>query len=653
MSFTAGQADLIAHPGHALALAGPGSGKTSTIIEKIARLLQHPGNRVVACSFSREGSEEIRRRLSKRIGESGLEQADIRIGTFHSLIAEHRKMNGRTAKTLSPAHQMRTLATAAAEHGETLASVLPVFEEIKYSLIAPPSDQLPGWFHGYERHLRTLKAIDLQDLIRLSVYQMALSVKLPTVPADLDPERCSMPEKLALAAAQYRRDLMERCEKLKGLAESAQAAGKASQANTYNHELQEVIANDGALPLLGATHLIIDESQDNDELQFALATLHALTQVPTTLIGDDDQTIYEWRRAMGYPGLLSFAKTFDAKIITLGANFRSLRAIVEHADALIRHNDGHRIEKAFEARRGAGGDVVAEKGNTTVEMIEIAKNFVLEFTSECDSTNGRFTLQIATGDFGILGRNNFVLDEMEASLIQAGIKYVRQGGSILQKEAAQYLYDILGAVYAADIKGISVVLQVMGVNTTTADQVCSLITGKEAEFVEGRMANFAQFGTQANSVQQCSEWFAERRREVANAKHSVVIAEVCSNTRLLFQVSGGFDRKNIQNQRSINVVQKCLTRMRGPVLARVAGLRNKENKEGLTNAVSLMTFHGSKGLEFKRVIIVGADDKVCPGKGELMSERRLMYVAVTRAKDHVLALYSEKPSRYLAEMGLV
>ncbi len=69
MSFTLDQLDLIAHPGHALALAGPGSGKTSTVIEKIARLLQHPGNSIVACTFSREGAEEIRRRLAKRIGD--------------------------------------------------------------------------------------------------------------------------------------------------------------------------------------------------------------------------------------------------------------------------------------------------------------------------------------------------------------------------------------------------------------------------------------------------------------------------------------------------------------------------------------------------------------------------------------------------------
>lgn len=653
MSFTPEQALLIAHPGHAVALAGPGSGKTSTIIEKIARLLQQPGNRVVACSFSREGAEEIRRRLAKRIGESALETADIRIGTFHSLIADHRKEHGRNAKMLSPAHQLRTLASAAAEFGETLADVLPKFEEIKYSLIPPSVEALPKWFHGYENHVRTLKAIDLQDLIRLTVYQMALSLNFPEVMADVDPEECAMPVKLAIAAAQYGRELKQRCERLKTQAVAATTAGNAQLAGRLHQDLQFVISNEGALPLLGATHLLIDESQDNDELQFALATLHALTQVPTTLIGDDDQTIYEWRRAMGYPGLMSFAQTFDAKLITLGANFRSFRTIVEHAEALIRHNDGHRIEKVFESRRGAGGDIQAEKADTEAQMAETATKFILEFSSQVDVPSGRYKLQVGTGEVAVLGRNNYVLDDMERSLIEAGVKYVRQGSSILHREAAQYIYDILGAVYGGDIKGISVMLQIQGVSTSMADQVCSEITGKEGAFVDGGMENFTRFGSSSAFVEKCSHWFEQRRREVRQGKHSEVIAEVCSTTKDLFPVGGSFDRKSIQNQRSINVVQKCLTRMRGHVLTRVAALRDREMKDGLENSVSLLTFHGSKGLEFRRVIIVGADDKSCPGKGELMSERRLFYVAVTRAKDNVLALYSGRPSRYLAEMGLV
>lgn len=652
MSFTTEQGALIAEPGHVLALAGPGSGKTSTIIEKIARLLQHPGNRVVACSFTREGAEEIRRRLAKRMGPAAMAKADIRIGTFHSLIADHRKAHGRSTKMLSPAHQMRTLSTAAAEHGETLANVLPLFEEIKYSLIPPAAEALPGWFQSYENHLQTLKSIDLQDLIRLSVYQMALSIKLPEVKETDDPETCSMPIKLAMASAQYRQELTARYRQIKAQAAAQATAGNESAAAKLNDELTRLTREEGALPLLGATHLLIDESQDNDELQFALATLHALTNVPTTLIGDDDQTIYEWRRAMGYPGLMSFANTFDAKIITLGENFRSLRTIVEHSDALIRHNEGHRIEKVFVARRGAGGEIRVDKADTGVQMAITATEFIKEFTFPLEDPKGRYQHQVATGEFAVLGRNNFILDDMEQHLIAAGVKYVRQGSSILHREAAQYIYELLGAVYGGDIKGISIMLQITGVNATLANLVCAEISGKEGAFIDGQMTNFTRFGAGGEAVKQCSEWFEKRRQEARSGKHTDVIAEVCSTTKELFPTGNGFDRKNQQNQNSISVVQKCLTRMRGHVLSRVSLLQDRNSKNDLENAVCLMTFHGSKGLEFKRVIIVGADDKSCPGKGELMSERRLFYVAVTRAKDNVLALYSGKASRYLIEMGL-
>lgn len=650
MSFTPDQADLIAHPGHALALAGPGSGKTSTVIEKIARLLQHPGNSVVACTFSREGAEEIRRRLAKRIGEAAMQTADIRIGTFHALIGEHRKKFGRGGKTLSPAHQLRTLSTAAAEHGLPMGEVLPLFEEIKYSLVPPTAHSLPPWFHSYEKHLRTINSIDLQDLIRLTVYQMALSVKLPHADPEADPTDLDMPQKLAIAAARYRHELRERCTEIKTRSQQAQDAGHTHDATELRAQLQTIVRNEGALPLLGATHLIIDEAQDNDQLQFALATLHALSGVPTTLIGDDDQTIYEWRQAMGYPGLMSFANTFDAKLITLGANFRSLRSIVESAEKLIKHNDGHRIEKVFDARRGAGGSVISEQAKTDVAMVEQASSFITELTNEATDPNGRWTRIVPTGEFGVLARNNSVLDAMEISLNVAGIKYSRMGGSVMNREAAQFIYGILGGIYAADINGISVMLQIMGVNTTNADKVCRAIKGREADFVDARMANFDDFGSNAEHVSACAHWFMEQRQSSRNGRHTAVISEVCSRVSGLYSGEGTTYGKNIQNYKSISAVRACLKRMVGPVLGRVSKLKNSDTSADQENAVALMTFHGSKGLEFKQVVMLSADDKSTPGKGELMSERRLFYVALTRAKNSFLAIYSGKPSRYLCEM---
>lgn len=654
MSFTPEQAALISEPGHALALAGPGSGKTSTIIEKIAQLLQQRGNSVVAASFSREGAEEIRRRLSKRMGEEAVLNAEVKIGTFHSLIAEHRKNNFRTEKMLSPAHQTRTLASAAREANMSYADVIGDFESIKYSLIPPDVSLLPDWYKNYENHLKTLHAIDLQDLIRVSVLQMGMNVKLPEVPdiGSGDTADLPMTMKLAYAVKRYRTDLRAYCEKLKAETAGHAAEGNQREADASRKEMQSVIANEGALPLFKATHLVIDESQDNDELQFALATLHALSGVQTTLIGDDDQTIYEWRQAMGYPGLMSFAETFGARIITLGANFRSLRTIVEHGDRLIRRNDGHRIEKVFEARRGAGGSVVVEKLKTRADMVEFSTSFLMEQTIEETSDNGQWLRHVQTGEFAILARSNKHLDRMESELIAKGIKYVRHGSSLFNREGAHHVYDILGGIYSADIKGISIMLQLMGVHTSTADKLCRMIRGREADFVDGRMANFAQFGESSEEVEQCCSWFAEQRQAVLNGKHPEVIAEVCAKARSIYFISGEYVRTDEANAESVRAAQKALTRMKGPVLNRVMTLKNIESKDNIDQAVMLLTFHGSKGLEFKQVLIVGADEDTVPGGGEIMSERRLFYVALTRAKDAVMITYSGKPSRYLMEMGL-
>ncbi len=117
-------------------------------------------------------------------------------------------------------------------------------------------------------------------------------------------------------------------------------------------------------------------------------------------------------------------------------------------------------------------------------------------------------------------------------------------------------------------------------------------------------------------------------------------------------MSGEYVRTDDANAESVRAAQKALSRMKGPVLNRVMSLRNMDSKDNIEKAVMLLTFHGSKGLEFKQVIIIGADEKTVPGGGEIMSERRLFYVAVTRAKDAVLITYSGAPSRFLMEMGL-
>lgn len=654
MSFTAEQLSLISEPGHALALAGPGSGKTSTIIEKIAQLLQHKGNSVVAASFSREGAEEIRRRLIKRIGEDAVATGNVQIGTFHSLISEHRKKNFRTSKMLSPALQTRTLASAARESNKSYLDVIDEFEGIKYSLIPPSEELLPDWYKNYTKHLQTLNAIDLQDLIRLSVLQMGMGVKLPEVTdAPEQNVAMTMPVKLAYAVKQYKSDLRIRCERLKAQAKTFAEENKPRDAEVARREMQEVIANEGVLPLFKVTHLLIDESQDNDELQFALATLHAMSGTQTTLIGDDDQTIYEWRQAMGYPGLMSFAETFSARIITLGANFRSLRQIVDCADKLIRQNDGHRIEKEFVSRRGAGGSVVAEPQKTLGEMAEFNIDYLLEQTTEETSADGKWLRHVQTGEFAVLARSNKHLDSIEAGLIASGIRYVRKGSSLFAREGAHHVYDVLGGIYAGDIKGISIMLQIMRVQTSTADKLCRMIKGREADFVEGRITNFVQFGESGPDVEACCKWFASARKLATKGMHPEVIGEVCNKVREIYFVSGQYVRTDEPNVQSVRCTQKALTRMKGPVLNRVMSLRAIDSPDNIEKAVMLLTFHGSKGLEFKQVLIIGADDKTVPGKGEIMSERRLFYVAVTRAKDAVTITYSGKPSRYIVEMDLV
>ena len=111
----------------------------------------------------------------------------------------------------------------------------------------------------------------------------------------------------------------------------------------------------GKLPPLPCTHMVVDEAQDNDEIQAAWVAAHRVPLV--TMVGDDDQTIFEWRRAIGFPGMLAFQRERNARVLLLEDNFRSHSEILSAASHVIRHNDPHRNKKTLVPRKGPGGSV--------------------------------------------------------------------------------------------------------------------------------------------------------------------------------------------------------------------------------------------------------------------------------------------------------
>lgn len=581
MSFTPAQLQFISEPGHCVALAGPGSGKTTALIEKVIRLLATPGTKIVAATFTRDGAKEMLTRLAKRVPRKLLEGGRIQVNTWHSLCLEHRKRHKLNRRVLSPAHQAGLVRRVLAAHlpADEIAHALQEFESIKCSLVASFENIEHAWFHAYQDELGRLDAIDLNDAVR----DTALNI--------------------------------------------------ASRA----------------LPPFEATHLIVDETQDNDEVQFHLADTHARLNIVTSMVGDDDQCIYEWRRARGYDGMKAFAEKHHARIVSLGDNFRSRKAIVDASEKLISNNNGFRLPKTFVARRGAGGDVIVRSTGAIDTTSESIVDGIAETAQPIAAlAAGLFELQVPTGSVALLARNNHQLDAAESALTRAKLKYVRSGGSIWESEPADLLMTLLATLYTFDSRGLDVALQVAGFPQPVISAVHQRHGRDTAGFILGK-AKIEGFGAYDDGLQRLSRRLADLHEKKEQHQYRALIISMAALVKQVYQ--GQNSLYNHRKRMNLSAVAEGLASLRGPIPFRLKVARDKDSRTDTSNAVILHTFHGCKGMEFDTVFLLGVDQETIPGRSEIRAERRLLYVACTRAKNQLVVTYTPgQGSAFLAEL---
>ncbi len=579
MSFTPAQLDFITASGNCIALAGPGSGKTTSLIEKIIRLLGKPGSKIIAATFTRDAADEMTKRLTKRIGKEALESGRVVINTWHSLALDHRRKHKLHKKVISPAHQAMLIrrVISAHESPDLVNAALQEFESIKCSLDADFSKVTFPWFQQYQRELERHDSIDLYDAVRETAIMIS-SKKLP--PFD-------------------------------------------------------------------ATDLIVDETQDNDEVQFELADVHAALGITTSMVGDDDQCIYEWRRARGYEGMKAFAEKRNAKIVVMGDNFRSLKNVVDTADKLIRYNTGFRLPKTFIARRGAGGSVsvktMGDIDTTSASIVEGISTWAQEVPND-----GLVNFIVPTNSVAILARNNHLLDAAEAELLRAQIKYVRSGKSIWESEPADLLMTLLATMVSYDSRGLDVALQISGLQHNIISAVSDRYASDIKGFISGQ-ATISDFGVHTENVAKVSQMMAVFHSKAEKREYGSLIGSMAAFVKNIYRQNS---KKNVRYRNILTAVASALIALRGPLVLRLKTARTTDHKNDADNAVVLQTFHGSKGLEFNNVFLLGVDQEVIPGDSEIRAERRLLYVACTRAKENLVLTYTAgKQSQYIAELA--
>jgi superfamily I DNA/RNA helicase len=603
--------------GPLLILAGAGTGKTRVITSRIAHLIQSgvaPGN-ILGVTFTNKAAREMQERVSKLLPKKPRRQTlnsqpstlDSRptICTFHSLcvriLRQHIGKLGykRNFVIYDESEQLgaikKILARISARSEKTdPAAILGLLSRYKNGgeraaafadeSVRAMAEHIRG---HYESALHACNAVDFDDLILLTL-------------------RLFNEHPAALAACRGR----------------------------YQY-------------------VMVDEYQDTNAAQFKL--VHALTQEHRNLcvVGDDDQSIYGWRGAE-ISNLLDMEKHFpEVKVVKLEQNYRSTNTILKAANAIITHNLRRRGKKLW-SEAGDGPKITL---HTFADDEEEARRIVEQIEYE------RLARRIPWADQAILFRTNQQARPLETGLRQAGVRYHLIGGQSFfdRREIRDFLAYLKTLLNPHDDVSLLRIANTpaRGLSDVTMERLLAASHERKGS-VYAAMKNPAITATFQSKAREAIEAFVEwidRTRLALNRENTPPDPRRLPDwaDRFLDEI-GYFNelRRSEKNPEAaegrIRSLKELMSTMNVslPAGGRLAdGLEafledvtldtEREEEESRGDAVTLITMHSCKGLEFPHVYIVGMEDGLLPhsrskAEGTLDEERRLFYVAVTRAK---------------------
>lgn len=602
--------------GVVLVLAGAGSGKTRVLTHRVAYLVEEklvPSHNILAITFTNKATNEMKLRLDKQLGEDH----KVFVSTFHSLCAYILRNDitnlGYARNTFTIYDETdqkrvikRILTTLGYDGDITEKEALREIANAKQLGLTPDqyyvfikgqnkkADKIYKIYSAYELHLMNDNCLDFDDLL---LKTKALFENFP--------------------------DILERYQ----------------DWFRYIH---------------------VDEFQDTNPVQFRIIELLQGKHKNLFVVGDDDQSIYGWRGAE-IDNILDFDKHFEnVKIYKLEQNYRSTKPIIDVANNIIKNNV-HRREKVLFTEQKGGAEVLF---NGLFSDKEEAR-WVVDRIS-----NLKFKYGYRNSDFAILVRKSSISRNFEDALNQYTMPYKLMGGTRFLdraeiKDVASYLNVLhnpqdgqsLIRAMRTPSKGIGEVTitkmldyadkynRVNNANITLHDIVFG-IDNEHAEAISSRVANkVLEFKMMLMDMQ-------DKKLEEGISLDSLVkfVIERAKFKEALLSSSSEEDISRWENiQEFIVLVRELIA---NKTIVTLDDLIQRlslvpENKDELTDLdqVTIATVHAVKGLEFKVVFIVACETNVFPSvlsveEGRLEEERRLMYVAATRAKERLLITWA-------------
>jgi DNA helicase II / ATP-dependent DNA helicase PcrA len=633
--------------GPVLILAGAGTGKTRVITYRIAHLIAKgvaPGN-VLAVTFTNKAAREMQERIRKLIPAPRRQTGDAppsseerpTICTFHSIcvriLRRHIEKLGYKSnfviydesEQLSVVKKILSQISAKGEKTDPAAvlSLLSRFKNggEKSGVFADESVRALAQHirARYESALRACNAVDFDDLILLTLRLFA-----------------EHPDALESCRARYR-------------------------------------------------YVMADEYQDTNAAQFQLIHALAAEHRNFCVVGDDDQSIYGWRGAE-IGNLLDLEKHFpEVKVIKLEQNYRSTNTILNAANAIIKNNPRRRPKQLWSGKGPGGKIILRSYGNDEDEARNVVEQ--IEFA--------RLGHRVPWSDNAILFRTNLQSRPLETALRKAGVRYHLIGGQSFfdRREVKDFIAYVKTFIHPNDDVSLLRIANVpaRGLSDVTMERLLAASHERKSSVFAAMKSPVVQSSFQSKT-RESIERFVDLIERTAAQLQSAAPAQAGSpkplqswSEKFLDEIGyfaemrrGEKDADAAENRiRNLREMIGTLDDFGAPGAAALARLQTfledialdaerLEEKENAGDAVTLITMHSCKGLEFPRVYIVGLEEGLLPhsrsaADGTLEEERRLFYVAVTRAMHDLVISHCAgrkkygqllpcHPSRFLKEL---
>ncbi|MBQ9766461.1 MAG: DNA helicase PcrA [Lachnospiraceae bacterium] len=610
-TLNASQQEAVLHTeGPLLILAGAGSGKTRVLTHRITYLIEekevNPWN-IMAITFTNKAAEEMRDRVD-RLVQFGAES--IWVATFHStcvrILRRYADRIGYdTNFTIYDSDDQKTLMKEICKRlnidtkNISEKAILSQISAAKDEMIMPDEFEInagvdyvlrkiAGAYKEYQKQLKKNNAMDFDDLLCSTVN---LFLNNPDV-------------------LEYHQDRFR--------------------------------------------YIMVDEYQDTNTVQFRLIELLARKYKNLCVVGDDDQSIYKFRGA-NIRNILDFEKTFpNTKVVRLEQNYRSNANILNAANSVIKNNKGRKDKTLWTEQEDGDKVAVFACENAYEEAERIVKDIKHLSSNEMRPYS----------DFAVLYRTNAQSRVLEEQFVRANLPYKVVGGvNFYQrkeiKDLIAYLKTVDGARDDVAVKRIINVPK-RGIGLTTVDRVQDYALQQDMSFYEAlRVAeDIPGIGRGVAKLTPFVNLISRLRASLPVCSLTEILEEIIEATGYVTElVAEGTEeaKARIENiEEFVSKMKDYEEKAEEPTLAgfleEVALIADIDSLEDSDNRVVLMTLHSAKGLEFPFVYLAGMEDGLFPSymaitsddKTDLEEERRLCYVGITRAMEHLTVSYAKQ-----------